>query len=48
MSDSPASSAGSVPEAEDGQAESREGAVAVCEGSKGVQLPGGKPRAMAR
>ncbi|XP_037994594.1 guanine nucleotide exchange factor for Rab-3A isoform X2 [Motacilla alba alba] len=47
MSDSPASSIGSVPEAEDGQAESREGAVSVCECSKGVQLPGGKPRAMA-
>ncbi|XP_068050393.1 guanine nucleotide exchange factor for Rab-3A isoform X6 [Anomalospiza imberbis] len=47
MSDSPASGVGSVPEAENGKAESREGAVAVCEGSKGVRLPGGKPRAMA-
>ncbi|KAF4802015.1 Guanine nucleotide exchange factor for Rab-3A [Turdus rufiventris] len=46
MSDCPASGAGSVPEAEDGQAESL-GAVAVCGGSKGVRLPGGKPRAMA-
>lgn len=48
MSDSPASGVGSVPEAEDGQAESREGAVAVCEGSKGLWLPGGNPREMAR
>ncbi|XP_066043396.1 guanine nucleotide exchange factor for Rab-3A isoform X1 [Chamaea fasciata] len=47
MSDSPASGTGSVPEAEDGQAESREGAVAVCDGSKGIRLTGGKPRAMA-
>ncbi|CAN8214244.1 unnamed protein product [Coccothraustes coccothraustes] len=47
MSDSPASGIGSVPEAEDGQAEGREGAVAVCDCSKGVRLPGGKPRAMA-
>ncbi|XP_041268652.1 guanine nucleotide exchange factor for Rab-3A isoform X8 [Onychostruthus taczanowskii] len=47
MSDSPASGVGSVPVAEDGQAESREGAVTVCEGSKGERLPGGKPRAMA-
>ncbi|XP_039559335.1 guanine nucleotide exchange factor for Rab-3A isoform X9 [Passer montanus] len=47
MSDSPASGAGSVPVADDGQAESREGAVTVCEGSKGERLPGGKPRAMA-
>lgn len=38
MSDSPASSVVSAPEAEDGPAESREGAVAVCEGSKGVRL----------
>lgn len=48
MSDSPVSGVGSVPEAEDGHAERREGAVAVCECSKGVQLPGGKPRAMER
>lgn len=47
MSDCPASGVGSVPEAEDGQAESL-GAVAVSGGSKGVRLPGGKPRAMAR
>ncbi|KAL9850329.1 guanine nucleotide exchange factor for Rab-3A isoform 2-T2 [Geothlypis trichas] len=47
MSDSPASSVVSAPEAEDGPAESREGAVAVCEGSKGVRLSGGKPRAVA-
>uniref|UniRef100_A0A8D2QPN3 RAB3A interacting protein like 1 n=2 Tax=Zosterops TaxID=36298 RepID=A0A8D2QPN3_ZOSLA len=44
MSDSPG--IGSVPEAEDRQAESREGAVAVCEGSKGIRQLGGKPRAM--
>uniref|UniRef100_A0A8C0U011 RAB3A interacting protein like 1 n=1 Tax=Cyanistes caeruleus TaxID=156563 RepID=A0A8C0U011_CYACU len=47
MSDSPASGVGSVPEAEAGQAESREGAVTVCEGSKGIRLPGGNSRAMA-
>lgn len=46
MSDSPG--IGSVPEAEDRQAESREGAVAVCEGSKGIRQLGGKPRAMER
>ncbi|KAL2310079.1 hypothetical protein Nmel_006318 [Mimus melanotis] len=48
MCDCPASGAGSVPEAGDGQAESREGALAVCGGSKGIRLHGGKPRAMAR
>lgn len=42
MSDSPASGIGSVPEAEDGQG------AAVCDGSKGIGLPGGKPGAMAR
>lgn len=48
MSDSPTSGVGPVPEAEDGQAESRAGAAPVREGSKGIQLPGGEPRAMAR
>ncbi|XP_027759361.1 guanine nucleotide exchange factor for Rab-3A isoform X3 [Empidonax traillii] len=43
-SDSPAFGLGSGSEAEDGQAESEAGA---CEGSEGIQLPGGKPWAMA-
>ncbi|KAM6392526.1 guanine nucleotide exchange factor for Rab-3A isoform 2-T2 [Pluvialis apricaria] len=34
-------------EAEDGAAETRAGAAAVCEGSKGTPLPGGNPRAVA-
>ncbi|KAM4778279.1 guanine nucleotide exchange factor for Rab-3A isoform 2-T4 [Cyanocitta cristata] len=47
MSDSPASGVGSVPEAEDGQTESKAGAAPVRQGSKGIQPPGGEPRAMA-
>ncbi|PKU33474.1 guanine nucleotide exchange factor for rab-3a isoform x1 [Limosa lapponica baueri] len=48
MSNLPAFGVVSGGEAEDGAAETREGAAAVCEGLEGIPPPGGKPRAMAR
>ncbi|XP_014804278.1 PREDICTED: guanine nucleotide exchange factor for Rab-3A isoform X3 [Calidris pugnax] len=47
MSNLPACGVVSGGEAEDGAAETREGAAAVCEGLEGMPPPGGKPKAMA-
>lgn len=48
MSNLPAFGVVSGSEAEDGAAGTRAGAAPACEGSEGIRLPGGKPRAMAR